>query len=59
MNNGNFIWSYVQMCSAGKLPLSDCGPVWQIGIIAAILVCAIVFLIVLRIQAHPNSAQRE
>ena len=27
------------MCGAGKLSLSDCGPVWQIGIIAVILIC--------------------
>jgi len=59
MNNGNFIWTYLHMCGAGKLPLSDCGPVWQIGIIVVILVCSIAFLIVLRIQAHAISARRE
>ena len=47
------------MCGTGKLPLSDCAPVWQIGIIAVILTSAIALLIVLRIQASANSAQRE
>jgi hypothetical protein len=26
----NFVVGYVQVCTSGKLPLSDCGPVWQL-----------------------------
>jgi hypothetical protein len=31
--------------------MSDCGPVWQLGIIAACLVAAIVTLVILRLRA--------
>jgi hypothetical protein len=59
MNGNSFVWSYLQMCGTGKLPLSDCGPVWQIGIIAVILTSAIALLIVLRIQTYAKSTGRE
>ena len=51
MNNQNFIFGYVESCARGSLRLADCGPVWQMGIIVALLVLAIGVLIVLRCQA--------
>jgi hypothetical protein len=59
MNSQDFIWSYVQMCGAGKLPLVECAPVWQIGDIGLILAFAIVFLVMLRIRASAKSAQSQ
>jgi hypothetical protein len=41
----------VRSCTVGALGVSDCGPVWQLGIIAAFLAAAIVTLVVLRLRA--------
>lgn len=48
--------AYVHACTSGKLPLSECGPVWQLGIIAALLVCAVLALVVLRFHSRMKSA---
>ncbi len=52
MNNTDFIVTYVQTCASGKLGVSDCRPVWQLSVIAALLLIAIVTLLVLRLRAH-------
>jgi hypothetical protein len=31
--------------------MTDCGPVWQLGVIAALLVIAVAALVVLRVRA--------
>lgn len=43
----NFVISYVQACAAGTLAFQECGPVWQFGAIALLLLCAILVLITL------------
>ena len=50
MNQDNFVVSYVHACSSNSLPIADCGPVWQLGIIAALLVMAITTLVVLGLR---------
>jgi hypothetical protein len=57
MNNTDFILTYVQTCASGKLGVSDCGPVWQLSVIAALLLIAIVTLLVLRLRARFVSAE--
>jgi hypothetical protein len=57
MNNTDFIVTYVQTCASGKLGVSDCGPVWQLSVIAALLLIAIVTLLVLRLRARSVSAE--
>lgn len=57
MGSENFILTYVQACTGGKLPFSDCGPIWQLGVIAALLAAAIMFLILLRMRPQGQSAQ--
>lgn len=57
MGSQNFILTYVHACSTGKLVLSDCGPVWQFGIIAVLLASAITVLVVLRMRAYSQSAR--
>ena len=52
MNNTDFIVTYVQTCASGKLGLSDCGPVWQLGVIAVFLVIAVVTLAAMRFRAY-------
>ena len=42
----------VNACSSGRLALSDCGPVWQLGVIAAFLVVMVATLLVLRLRAR-------
>jgi len=57
MNNANFVATYVQACTGGRLALTECGPVWQLGVIAVLLVAAIAFLVGLRLYGH-TEAQR-
>ena len=51
MGDGGIIIEYVRSCTAGALGASDCRPVWQLGVIAAFLVAAIVTLVILRLRA--------
>jgi len=51
MGDRGIIIEYVRSCTAGTLGVSDCGPVWQLSIIAAFLVVAIVTLVILRLRA--------
>jgi hypothetical protein len=57
MGGGNFILTYVHACTVGKLVLADCGPVWQLGIIAAILTAAVTSLAILRMLPRKQSAK--
>jgi len=57
MSDGNFILSYVQVCASGKLAMAECGPMWQMAIIAVLLVLAVAALLILRLRA--GVAQRE
>ena len=52
-----FVMGYLQACTGGQLPMSECGPVWQLGIIAALLISAIAVLTVLRLRSFRRSAQ--
>jgi hypothetical protein len=49
MGSQKFIIGYVQACTGGQLPLSECGPVWQLGIIAVLLALAVMTLVALRL----------
>lgn len=51
MGDRGIVIEYVRSCTAGTLGVYDCGPVWQLGIIAAFLAAAIVTLVVLRLRA--------
>ena len=55
MGNQHFVLSYVQACTNGKLAFSECGPMWQLAVIAAFLVLAVSALIVLRLRARWHS----
>ena len=58
MDNFSFVVMYVQSCTVGKLGLSDCGPVWQLGVILALLVILVTALLVMRLRAgvQPDNA---
>ena len=51
MGDRGIVIEYVRSCTAGALGMSDCGPVWQLGVIAGFLVLAIATLVVLRLRA--------
>lgn len=51
MGDRGIVIEYVRSCTAGALGMSDCGPVWQLGVIAGLLVLAISTLVVLRLRA--------
>jgi maltodextrin utilization protein YvdJ len=57
MSGQNFILSYVSSCASGKLGIAECGPVWQILVIAVFLIVAVVALIVLRLRPRAQSGQ--
>lgn len=46
----DFIWRYVDSCASGALKLSECGPVWQLGVIAVLLGIAVIVLVALRVR---------
>jgi hypothetical protein len=56
MSNQGFVLAYVQSCTAGDLGMAECGPVWQLGIIAALLLTAIVTLALLRLRRPQSSS---
>lgn len=51
MSTSNFILSYIQSCASGKLGISECGPIWQMTVIAVFLLIAIATLLVLRLRS--------
>ncbi len=57
MDGGNFVLIYVQACAGGKLAFADCGPVWQLGVIAALLATSTLQLILLRMRSQGQTAQ--
>ena len=50
MKDLGFIWQYADACARGALKLSDCGPVWQFGVMAVLLFTAIFALVVVRLH---------
>jgi hypothetical protein len=55
MGGQNFIVGYIQACTSGKLPFSECGPIWQLFVIAAFLVAAVAALLVLRMRPRAHT----
>jgi hypothetical protein len=55
MGDRGIVIEYVRSCTAGTLGMSDCGPVWQLGIIATFLVIAVATLVVLRVRAFAQA----
>jgi maltodextrin utilization protein YvdJ len=55
MGGQNFIVSYIKACTSGKLAFSECGPVWQLFVIAAFLVAAVAVLLVLRMRSRAHA----
>jgi len=57
MSDQGFVLAYVQSCTVGDLGMADCGPIWQLGIIAVLLLIAIVTLTLLQLRRpQPGSA---
>jgi hypothetical protein len=50
MFDRNFILTFLQACSSGRLPYSECGPMWHLAAIAVCLVLAVTLLIALRLR---------
>jgi hypothetical protein len=42
---------YVEGCAKGAIGISECGPVWQLGVIVGLLVVATVALCAMRLRA--------
>lgn len=39
------VLGYVEACGSGMLPLSECDPVWELGIIGVLLAVALLSLV--------------
>ena len=50
MGSQGIVLAYVQSCASGALGAADCGPIWQLGVIAALLLIAIVALAALQFR---------
>ena len=57
MGGQDVILWYVNSCASGKLAMSECGPVWQMLIIAVCLLLAIAALVVLRLRPRAQPQQ--
>ena len=55
MSSQNFILNYVQSCASGKLAVSDCGPIWQMAVIAVFLLVAVTALLVVRFRSRTEA----
>ena len=56
MSNLDFLLSYLNLCTSGKLPLSECGAAWQLLVIVVLLVLAISTLAMLRLRARGQAS---
>ena len=55
MRDFDFVLRYVDSCASGALKLSECGPVWQLGVIALLLCAAVTVLVTLRVRTLPQT----
>jgi len=55
MSDQDFVLTFVKACTSGKLAFSECGPMWHLFIIAALLVLAVAALLVLRFRHRAQS----
>ena len=58
MGRFEFIWQYVGSCIGGALPVGECAPLWQFGIIILLLVFSVAALVVIRIMTTDDPAPR-
>lgn len=50
MSGQNFVLSYVQACASGRLPFTECGPMWQLAVIMVLLLLAVAVLVAIRVR---------
>ena len=53
MSDQGLVLAYVQSCANGVLGMTECGPIWQLGVIAGLLVTALMVLAVLQFRRPP------
>jgi hypothetical protein len=57
LGNQRVVLEYVQSCAGGSLGMAECGPIWQLGVIATLLLAAIVTLALLQFRTRPPAAK--
>jgi hypothetical protein len=50
MGDQGLVLAYFQSCANGALGTAECGPIWQLGVIAGLLVVALITLAVLQFR---------
>jgi hypothetical protein len=48
-----FVVSYIQSCTSGALRAADCGPMWHLFVIGALLFGAVATLLIMRLRPRP------
>jgi hypothetical protein len=43
----SYIWDYIYSCAVGNATLSDCRPVWDLGVIGSFLLLALLTFLIL------------
>jgi hypothetical protein len=56
MSNQGFVLAYVRSCATGDIGMAECGPVWQLGLIAVLLFIAITTLALLNLRRLSQNA---
>jgi hypothetical protein len=57
MGDQGFVLAYVQSCASGALGATECGPIWQLGVIAGLLLVSIATLAILQLRRpQPDAA---
>jgi len=57
MDNKNIVLNFVMDCTTGKLSFGDCGAFWQLGVMAILLVAAVVIFAALITRPGGQSNQ--
>ena len=56
MSDQGFVLAYVKSCTTGDIGMAECGPVWQLGIIAVLLFIAIMTLALMQVRRPARNA---
>jgi hypothetical protein len=48
------VLAYVESCASGSLGAADCGPIWQLAVIGALLLIALATLLLLQLRHIPR-----
>jgi hypothetical protein len=57
VGNQGLVLAYVESCTSGALGMSECGPIWQLLVIGALLLVAVTTLLLLQLRPRPVAGE--